>query len=129
MPSNTIYNPQTVGEFEKSKLNFNGQKVSGICSAGETANLDLTLTDDCLMTGASVTLINRLPSDNIKLQIVHPTAGVLFQYIDWYAKDFDKEIPYPAKIPAGLILRLVYVSTGAQGVEIYLNYSLHKVLV
>ena len=126
---NSTYNPMNISDLEKGKLNFNGQKIQGTCVAGGSVNVDLTLTDDHLMTGASLQLSGNNPGDSIQFQIVHPVAGVLNQFIDWYAKEFDKEMNYPAKIPAGLILRLVYNSTGASNVDIFINYSLHKVLI
>ena len=38
------------------------------------------------------------------------------------------QVPYPAKVYAGLYLRLIYTSTGASNVAVAINYSLHKVL-
>jgi hypothetical protein len=126
---NSTYDPKSVQDFEKTKVQFNGQKASVVCPAGQSAHADLTLTDDHLLTGCSIILKNNIPSDEVNFQIIHPTYGVVNQFADWYAKEFDKILPYPAKIPAGLTIRVLYISKGTQDVEIYVNFDLHKVLV
>ncbi len=126
---NSTYDPCNVKDFEKTKLSFNGQKVHATCPAGQSINLDLVMTDDHLLTGAAVSLTNNIESDCIKFQVVHPTYGVVNQFIDWYAREFDKDLSYPAKLPAGLTLRVVYTSTGALPVEVYINHILHKVMI
>jgi hypothetical protein len=126
---NSTYNPLSVAEFDKSKMAFNGQKVKAIVPAGTVMNIDLPLTDDHLITGAMINLDGNVPGDEIKFHIVHPVYGIVNTFINWYAADFNKEIPYPAKLPAGLIIRIAYTSTGTADVNIYANFSLHKVLV
>lgn len=126
----STYNPTNVADFEKSKLVFNGQKATAICDPGGVAHADLTVSDDYLLTGSSIVFVNALPKDNVKFQILSADKStILNQFIDWYAKDFDKVLPYPAKIYAGLTIRIEYTSFGTQPVEIYVNHDLHKVMI
>lgn len=139
MPSNTTYNPTNTGDLEKSKLNFDGQGVTQTITAGQTQNVDLTLTNDCLITGAWLIINNGNFGDSCNFQVVDttgiyaPAGTVLSQFItNWYLPttiDDQFDIPYPAKIYSGLTIRLVYTSTGSTNVSVIINYKLHKVLV
>ena len=146
MPSNTAYNPTHTNDFEKSKLAFDGQGVNVTVTAGQTANLDYTLTDDCLLTGVEVIIGNGNYGDTGNLQIVdsgglipppyqaaYPNYPVLDQFgTNWnFAPTTDEtfQIVYPAKIVTGMTIRLVYTSTGTNNVFVGINYMLHKCLV
>jgi hypothetical protein len=70
------------------------------------------------------------------MQIVHTTYGVVNEFItDYYIQeDFQKQFEisntYPAKLAAGLILRVKYVPFATLGVrDIVVNYTLHLVMV
>lgn len=134
--NNSLYNPQNIADFEKVKLNKDAKGVSTTVPAGTTVNLDLTLADDCLMAGGTGFLAKgAAPGDTVDFQVVHPVNGVIAQFItDWYVNPDSTEqfVPpsnYPAKIFAGLILRVVYHSTGASDVWIAVNYNKEKILV
>lgn len=142
MASNTKYNPPNVNEFEKSKLNINAQGVSATVSNGETSNLDYLLTDDCLLTGLVFFTSATGYGDYVQLQVVDTsgaftgTAGtvMLQPATNWYVNPgsyLSMDADYPAKIPAGLTLRLVYTNTALPlgSTRIFMNYKLHKVLV
>jgi len=138
MPSNTVYNPINVNDFEKSKLNFDAQTTSGTITAGTTQNVDLALTDDCLMTGAWLIVNGGNYGDTAVLQVVDvsglfaPPGTVLNSFANWsipptVSQTF--EMVYPAKIYAGLTIRIAYTSTGSSNPFVAINYMLHKVLV
>jgi hypothetical protein len=141
MPSNTTYDPTNVGDFERTKLNYAAVGISGTASAGTTTNIDHALTDDSLLTGAQVLTDNAAFGDSITFQVVDvngvvfPAGTVLGQFVtNWKLRSDSQEqislqVPYPAKVYAGLYLRLIYTSTGASNVAVAINYSLHKVLV
>ena len=141
MPSNTGYNPVSSQDFEKSKLQFNGQGVKATVTAGQVVNIDYTLTDDCLITGAwFVTDSNAAFGDSASFQVVdttgitgYPAGTVLNQFVtNWYMYPNSSEqfeVPYPAKLMAGLTVRLVYTSTGTNNVFVAINFALHKVMV
>jgi hypothetical protein len=137
----STFNPVRISDFDKTKLTFDAQGAMMTVSAGQTTNVDLTLTDDCLITGAwLVSDSNTAFGDYACLQVVdttgitgYPAGTVLSQFVtNWYVipnMDEQFDVPYPAKIIAGLTLRLVYISTGTNNAFIAVNYKLHKVLV
>jgi hypothetical protein len=140
MPSNTGYNPLHIDDFEKDKLNYNGQGISVTITAGQTQNLDYTLTDDCLITGAWIISNAGNYGDYVHFQVVDPsgtftgTPGTVlnqFATMLYFPAQADTQIDivYPAKILAGMTLRVVYTSTGDTNVFLAVNYKLHKVLV
>lgn len=139
MPSNTTYNPPNIGSLVKNALLFNGQSIQATVTAGQSANLDLLLCDDHLITGIWPIINNGNYGDNIKIQVVdttgftgQPAGTVLQQLCSFYvpptmSTQFD--LLYPAKAISGLTLRIVYNSTGSSDVFVAINYKLHKVLV
>lgn len=140
MPTNTTYKPIKVSDFEANKLNFDARGIFTQVNAGSTTCIDYDLTDDCLITGACVITSNAEYGDNTCFQVVDKTGAftgnpntVLNQFIsNWYVcptSELQLDIPYPAKILAGMTLRLVYSSTGQNNVFVAINYNLHKVMV
>jgi len=140
MPSNTTYDPQSVADFQKSKLNYAAKGVSKLCPPGLTTDLDLVLTDDTLITGAWVISLYSNFGDTASFQVVDPSGaitgtpgGVVKTFIEeWLLVgnvNINMDMPYPAKIPAGLAIRLSYTNTGSLDVNLAINWKLHKVLV
>lgn len=135
MPTQTNFNPANINEFEKTKLNKAAKGVIGVAIAGATSSLDLTLTDDILMSGGNIFLAKGAAwGDKVDFQIVHPVYGVINQFItNWYLNPDStlQAVPtssYPAKLPAGITLRVLYSSVGVTDVAIAVNYNCEKVL-
>lgn len=135
MPTGTRFDPPNSNYFDKTKMNKDAKGVSTTVIAGTTTNLDYTLTDDVLIAGGTNFLAKgAAQGDTVDFQVVHPVLGVLNQFItSWYVNPdkTDQSVPpsnYPAKLFAGLILRVVYHSTGAENVWIAVNYNIEKVL-
>lgn len=136
MASNTTYNPEKVSDFEKSKLNFAGKSVTGVVNENEIINADYTLSDDMLMTGGVLIVKEAKITDKVSLQIVHPLYGVVNEFVTDYrlAEDqqvqFKLDLPYPAKILAGLTIRCKYQASEQNGQRTFsVNLLLHKVLI
>jgi hypothetical protein len=136
MATNTTYNPEKVSDFEKSKLNFLGQSISESTLENTTKNVDLTLTDDFLLTGGVLMVKNGKMTDKVSLQIVHPVYGVVNEFVKEYRVVEDEQVqfkidlPYTAKLPAGLKIRCSYIASSELGERTFaLNIFLHKVLV
>ncbi len=138
MASNTGYDPKNILDFEKSKLNKNALGISAVLTRGGTTNIDYTLTDDLLLAGGTVVLVRNSDwGDHMTFQIL--SGGVVVnQFVtNWYVnpENIAQPIPsanYPAKLFAGLVLRIVYVSTAAgldPTPEIVINYNFEKVLI
>lgn len=135
MPSNTLYNPENTADFVKSKLNFNGQSIYSTVEANENKNIDLTMTDDHLLTGGVLIVKEAKITDKVCLQIIHPNGTVLNEFVKDYrlAEDqqvqFKLDLNYPAKIITGLIIRCYYIASSDPGQRtVALNLLLHKVL-
>ena len=138
---NSTYNPVSVNDFEKTKLTLNIMGTLGTAAHGTTTNIDFKLTDDNLLTGAIFQCKDANWGDSVTIQvvdvdgIVYPAGSVLAQFVtNWYVVTDDQrqismDVNYPAKIIAGLYLRVVYKSTGSTDVGVAGNYMLHKVLV
>ena len=139
MPTGTTYNPPNINALIKSALQFDGQGITGTAAAGTTTNFDLLIADDQLITGLWMFNNGGTYGDYVVIQVVdttgftgYPAGTVLQQFVKWYMppsfiEQFD--INYPAKLIAGLTIRLAYVSTGVTGVNVGVNYKLHKVLI
>jgi hypothetical protein len=132
---NSTFNPVSTIDFTKDKLNKDAQGVFWTITAGTTANIDYTLTNDVLISGGHALLIqNASWGDKVDFQIVMGTT-VISQYVTSWPVDptkVNQTIPtsnYPAKIPYGFILRLVYHSTGGTNVDVAMGYNLEKVIV
>ncbi len=97
--------------------------------AGQQTSQDFTLTEDRLFTGANYKATSSNFGDYIEFEVVHPVYGTLDKFIEtWYlSDDYVSEDAYPAKIPAGLTLRVTYNNVGAQEAKIWINLKLHKV--
>lgn len=139
MPSNTTFNPRNVQDFEKQKLFKDGRGVSGTMTAGATSYLDYTLTDDILLTGGDCLARGVAEGDKVDFQVLAPDGlggwVLAAQFItDWFLNPDStlQPIPkssYPAKLSAGMKLRVAYHSVGASDVWIAVNYDMEKVLV
>lgn len=142
MPTGTKFAPSRVDEFEAAKLQFNAQGVKSNPSLNTTTNIDLYFSDDHLITGFWVVCSGANAGDKISLQAVDTDnimgfgAGTVLKTFAsniYLAANFDAQfdVAYPAKIYAGLSLRIIYTSTLLIGVTPFfaINYKLHKVLL
>ncbi len=128
MPTNTKYDVMNMLTIDKCKVNYCGKKVKATALPLQVTNLDFLLVDDMFITGAIVILTGNFEADEFKFQVIHPVYGVVNEFIDWFACNINKELSYPAKIFAGLTLRMAYTNNGTQDVIVKINYSLHKIL-
>lgn len=142
MANNTTYNPNNITEFNKKALQFNGIGVSAVAIAGYSTNIDYKITDDMLITGAQVLTDISTFGDSLSFQVIdidnifgYGANLIINQFVsNWQMKSDSQEqinlqVNYPSKIPAGLYLRSIYVSTGPSDVKISINYTLHKVII
>lgn len=140
MPSSTTYNPPNVNAFVKSALSFNAHGVKMTATAGTTSNLDYTLTDDCLLTGLEMITNDGNYGDTAVMQVLDGTGaitgvvGTVLQQVatNWNlapSADTQFDLTYPAKILTGMVLRIIYTSTGSNNPFVAVNYKLHKCLI
>jgi hypothetical protein len=123
------------GNFEVKATGYKGTATSGT-----TSNVDFAIgAEERYTNGIKLLLKNHADEDTLGLQIVDKDnvlgygAGLVLKTfgINWNV-DSEKSdqgqnvFNYAAKIPAGVYVRVVYVSTGATDVKIKLNLLLHK---
>lgn len=126
---NGNYEVQNMNTIDTKFVNFNGQKVSAVVPGLTTQDIDLTISgDDHFVNGAALILTGHCDADEIQFQVVTPTNVVAATFIDWFAKDMDKLIEYPAKVPATFKIRAKYKNTCTTPVTVRINYSLHKII-
>lgn len=133
---NSTFDPASVLDFTKYKVNKYADAIEATVTAGTTSDIDYELADDMLLHGGSILMVkNAAWGDYVKLQIVHPQAGVLATFVNkWFIDDTVRAqtsptVNYPGKVVTGLKLRIKYTSTGQTDVEVKMNWNLEKVIV
>jgi hypothetical protein len=138
---NSQFNPAHMSDFSRCALNLNAQGIIGVAIAGISTNFDYKFIDDHLLTGIEYIVSGSNWGDSMTLQIVDkdgifaPAGTILNQFAtNWYLSSIaiiKDEIRscYPAKIPTGLYLRLIYNSTGTTNVNFAINLEIHKVMM
>lgn len=130
-----------VSQFTSDLVHSNNQGLSQVITAGSIMTIDLKLTDDHFITGGVLRTLESAFGDTVTFQVIDidgilaPQGTVLGQYTtNWYMRSDSQEqinenTPYPAKIYAGLYLRVIYTSIGLVDVTVNIMYRLHKVLI
>jgi hypothetical protein len=115
---------------DPASFRFRGDATPWTTCAPGTTNLDLTMAEERYVDGGVVIVKDANPGDYCVFQVVHPIAGVVEQFVNkWYVipgtSKMDVNV-YRAKVPAGLIIRVVYNNVGGTNVECGINLRLHK---
>jgi len=117
-----------------ANLFFRGTGIKKIATGGAVTNLDYPLTADRKINCTQLILKNQTIDDHITFQIIHPNPviGVLNEFATEWNVSEDKqdqgivEIPYPAQLVTGLIIRVIYSSAGSTDVNVNINFWLHE---
>jgi hypothetical protein len=124
-----------VDQFNSDAVQFAGASATGDAAENTNTNIDYTCPYDLCITGAVMLVKGGVFGDKCSLQVVHPTYGVLNEFAtDWAIaedtqKQFELALEYPANLPTGLKIRLVYKANATAGTrKVAMNYLLHKVL-
>lgn len=102
------------------------------CPAGQTTDIDITpsATEDRWVSGGFVVHKDANPGDTVGFKVVHPQVGPVETYVpSWIVTPgtgSQKIEVYPARIPAGLILRVSYTNVGSASAYCGINYLLHR---
>ena len=114
--------------------------VAGTAAKNSTSSIDYLVPEERFINGVSLLLKNHVWGDHVKFQVVDKDnvmgygAGLVLDTFgdQWYVNDEkqdqdDVTAEYPARIPAGLYIRLVYTSVGTvYDVQVKMNMWLHK---
>lgn len=142
MPTGTTYAPVSTSEFKSTKVQYAARGVSATCTLNAVTNIDLAFTEDHLLTGFWILGKDITLGDKISLQVIDSSnvfgygAGTVLKEFAtniYITDNLDAqfEVLYPAKVIAGLSIRVVYTSTGTTGNSPFFaaNYKLHKIVV
>ena len=123
------------GQYEVKGTGFRG-----VATAGTTTAIDFAIgNEDRHINGLRLILVNHAEADTIGLQVVDvdnvlgygaglvlKTFGIAWN-VDSEKADQGRDLfNFVAKLPAGVYIRVNYVSTGGNSVIVKLNASLHK---
>jgi hypothetical protein len=123
-----------------ANFRFRGYGMSGTATKNTTTNIDYKLLEQRYLNGCMLIIKNQVFGDKVKFQVVDVdnilglgANTVLDEFgTDWYVSEDSQDqgmitIPYPAKIVAGLYIRIVYNSVGTENdVQLKCNLFLHK---
>lgn len=133
MASGTVYIPQ-VYPLDASKVSGFGQGASATCGANTTTNIDLLITDDCIITGLELIISGASKGDYVALSVLVSGVAVATPIPGpWYLPQngdniFDLSIPI--KLVSGMTLRAAVTTTVVLVTPfVAINYKLWKVLV
>jgi len=115
---------------------FRGASFTGTATAGQSTSIDFKLIDDRYCNGGRLLVSQTGQEDQITFQVVdkdnilgYGAGVVLDQFIDGYyipASDtLEVKLDYPAKIIAGLYMRLIYKNTSLTDTIVKCNLFLH----
>lgn len=115
---------------------FRGASFTGTCLTNTTSNIDYEITQDRYINGGRLIINNIGTDDKISFQVIDKNNVMGFGsnvVLDEFITDFyipqdgslEVSLDYPAKILAGLFIRLVYSCSHASGCTIKCNLYLH----
>jgi hypothetical protein len=138
---NSKYSPSSKSEYGAKDLNLDVQGVKYDITANSTQDLDFLISDDYIMDGMILDAVNHVLGDKVTFQVVdidnvlgYGANVVLKQFgTDVYmapglTRQVNADSVYPAKVFAGLYLRIKYTSVGETNPTLLVRYNLHKVL-
>ncbi len=104
--------------------------ISGTIAAGETKELDFIMPYDRIVDDADYLCSGFNKSDRISFRVIHPVSG---EVLDEFAKRlfvrgvYQKKL-YGARLPIGVIVRVIYENNGSSDASFNLNLNLHEVV-
>lgn len=127
----------TISPFSDSNgFRFRGTSFSGTISANSTQSIDYKIEQERFINGGRLILDAANTDDQVSFRVVDVDnvlgfgAGVV---LDEFIKDYylpvgesmEVSLDYPARIPSGLYLRMIYKNTGDAPVKVKCNLYLH----
>lgn len=106
--------------------------MEGVAIHGTDTEIDYLIVEERYINGVRIIAKGAAWGDYLKFQVIHPIYGMVNEFgTKWYidadnSKQDDVIVPYPAKLPAGVTVRILYTSVGETDVLVYANLYLHK---
>lgn len=137
-PKDTFGRPIFTGSpfSDAGGFRFRGASFKGTIAANSTQNVDYKIEQERWINGGRALIDNIGEDDKITFQVVdkdnifgYGNEVVLDEFISNYYiptdGNLEVRLSYPAKVPAGLYLRLKYTSTHENGCTLKCNLYLH----
>jgi hypothetical protein len=111
---------------------------SGVAQAGTTTDIDFQITEERYISAVQTILSGHAEDDTLGFLIVDknglysPAGSILDVFAETWNVDHTSndqgvhESSYPARLYAGLFVRIRYTSTGSNPVKVKVNFFLHK---
>lgn len=140
--NNSQYSPTAKSGYSSKDLNVDFKGAKFDITVNSESDNDFLVTDDSIFDGMTLDVLNSTLGDKVSFQIVdkdnilgYGANVVLKQFAtDIYitptlTRQVDHDSSYPAKIYAGLYLRIKYTSTSTVTTPtVIVRYKLHKIL-
>ena len=140
--NNSQYSPTSRESYSSKDLNTDFKGAKFTVTANGNTNCDFKVLDDSILDGLVLDVVDSALGDKITFQVIdkdnvlgYGENVVLKQFAtDIYVapgivRQVDYASSYPAKIYAGLYLRMIYTSTSLTlSPTILIRYKLHKIL-
>lgn len=140
----TLYKP-TANKFltiksqpfsEASGFRLRGASMGGTVSANTTVDIDYKIVQERYINGGRLIVDNIGPNDSATFQVIDKdnvlgfgANTVLDEFITEFAIPYQGTLEvkqdYPARLPAGVYIRIKYTSTHASGANVRCNLFLH----
>jgi hypothetical protein len=136
LPIGKILATESVPFANPSGFRFRGASFSGTVSGESTADIDYEITQERWINGGRLLVSTIGPEDRITFQVVDKNnvlglgvGVVLDEFIkDYFVPDtgnLEVRLDYPARIIAGLFLRLKYTNSNSSSITVKCNLYLH----
>lgn len=140
--NNSQYSPTSKEQYSSKDLNTDFRGAKYTATANAATNCDFQVSDDFILDGLVLDVVDPTLGDKVTFQVIdkdnilgYGANVVLKQFgTDIYVspgivRQVDHSSPYPAKIYAGLYLRLIYTSVSeSTAPTVLVRYKLHKIL-
>lgn len=122
-----------IDNFDSDSAESRGKGIMCTVPAGQTTNVDMTLSQYRLFSGLAFHVHNAEFGDTVHLEVCQPNGVPIQRFFDSWVVDPAIssqgvfQYPYTARLVAGLILRVVYNATAVgsdRGIGV--NYFLHR---
>jgi hypothetical protein len=136
LPAGKVLATESLPFTNPSGFRFRGSSFSGTVSGESTADIDYEITQERWVNGGRLLVSAIGPEDKITFQVIDKNNVLGFGanvVLDEFIKDYfvpdggnlEVRLDYPARIIAGLFLRLKYTNSNTSTIAIKCNLYLH----
>ena len=136
LPADKVLATESLPFTNPSGFRFRGASFSGTVSGESTTDIDYEITQERWVNGGRLLVSAIGPEDKITFQVIDKNNVLGFGanvVLDEFIKDYfvpdegnlEVRLDYPARIIAGLFLRLKYTNSNTSSITVKCNLYLH----